>query len=102
MSQTDTVSGITSVIDKEMVRDLISKMKNGKAAGPLGVVSEMVKAAGEEEVDMIINLVNQIIVEGIILTKWKLSTIGNSNKGKGNSLKSGNYRGLKLVDQILN
>ena len=30
-----------------MVRESTSKMKNGKAAGPLGIVSEMVTAAGE-------------------------------------------------------
>ena len=35
-------------------------MKNGKAAGQSGVVSEMVKAAGETGADMVKNLVNQI------------------------------------------
>ena len=48
-----------------MVRELISKMKNGKAAGPSEVVSEMVKAAGEVKVDMITDLVNQITEEEI-------------------------------------
>ena len=36
-----------------MVRDSISKMKNGKAAGPSGLVPEMVKAAGETGVGKI-------------------------------------------------
>ena len=36
-------------------------MKNGKAAGALGLVSEMVKVTGEAEVGMITDLVNQII-----------------------------------------
>ena len=40
-------------------------MKNGKAAGPSEVVSEMVKAAGEVKVDMITDLVNQITEEEI-------------------------------------
>ena len=51
-----------------MVKESISKMKNGKVTGSLGLVSEMVKAAGEAGNDMITDLVNQIIVEGVILT----------------------------------
>ena len=34
LSQADPVSGVTRVTDKEMVRELISKIKNGKTAGP--------------------------------------------------------------------
>ena len=52
-------------------------MKNGKAVGLSGVVSEMVKAAGEVEVNMITDLVNQIIVEGFIPAEWGLSTVVN-------------------------
>ena len=59
-----------------MVRESISKMKNGKTAGPSGVVSEMVKAAGETG-DMVTDLVNQIIVEGAIPAKWECSNIVN-------------------------
>ena len=47
LSQTDTVSSIPCLIDKGMVGESISKIKNEKNAGPSGVVSEeMVKAAG--------------------------------------------------------
>lgn len=45
MSQSDIVSGLC-LIDKGMVRKSSSKMKNGKAAGPLGLTSEIVKSAG--------------------------------------------------------
>ena len=41
-------------------------MKNGNTAGPSGVVSEMVSTEGEAGVDVITDLVNQIIVEGVI------------------------------------
>ena len=37
-------------------------MKNGKAGGQSAVLSEMVKAAEEAEVDMISDLENQIIL----------------------------------------
>ena len=47
---------VAHLIDKDMVRELSIKMKNGKAAG----VSEMVKVSGEAGVDMIKDLGNQI------------------------------------------
>ena len=49
--------------DKEIVRE---------SARPSRVVSEMVKAAGDTEVDMIAHLVNQVIVE-VIPAKCELS-----------------------------
>ena len=51
-------------------------MNNEKAAGPTGVISKMVKAAGEAGVDMITDLVNQTIV-GVIPAEWELNTIVN-------------------------
>ena len=62
MSQPDTVSGVPRLIDKDMVRESISKMKKGKAPGQIIIVSEMVKVAGQAGGDMITDLVNQIIV----------------------------------------
>ena len=61
----------------------------------------MVKAAGEVGVDIITDLVNQVIVEGVILAEWELSTIVNCYTGKGGSLERVNCTGLKLADQIL-
>ena len=96
--QEDTFSGVPHLREKDMVRESISKMKNGKAAGPSDVVSEIVKTAGEAGVDMIKDLVNQIIVEGSIPAEWEPSTIVNCYKEKANSLERGNYKGLKLAD----
>ena len=62
LSQPDTVSGVPRLIDKDMVRESISKMKKGKAPGQIIIVSEMVKVAGQAGGDMITDLVNQIIV----------------------------------------
>ena len=72
---------MTCLLDKDMIRESINKIKNGKEAGPSSVVSEMVKAA-REKVDMITDLVNQIIV-GVIPEEWELCTSVNHYKGKG-------------------
>ena len=84
-----------------MVRESVSKVKNKKAAGPPGVVSEMIKAGVEAGVDLITDLVNQIIVELVIPAEWELSTIVNFYKRNCDSLERGNYGRLKLTDQIL-
>ena len=49
----------------------------------------MVKAAGEAGVIMIADLVNCIIVKGVIPAEWELNTTVNCNKGKDNSLGRG-------------
>ena len=61
-------------------------MKNGKSAGPLGLVSEMVKAAGVAGVGMITDLVNRIIAEGVIRVVLDLNLIVNCYNGNGDSV----------------
>ena len=62
----------------------------------------MLKGAGEAGVDMITDLVNQITAEVVLPVEGEFSTILiNCYKRKSDSLKKGNYRGLKLTDQIL-
>ena len=51
LSQADAITSIPCSIDKNMIRESISKIKNGKAAELSGVVSEMVKTAGEAGVE---------------------------------------------------
>ena len=52
-------------------------MKNEKAAGASGLTLEMVKAAGEAGGNMITDLVNPIIMEGVIPAEWEFSTFPN-------------------------
>ena len=42
-----------------------------------------------------------IIVEGVILAGWEFSAIINCYEGKREALERGNYRRLKLTDQIV-
>ena len=62
LSQVDTNSSVSCSIDKDMVRESSSKMKDVEAAGASVVVSGMVKAAVERGIDRITDLKNQIIV----------------------------------------
>ena len=51
LSQADTITSVPCLIDKDMVRESISKIKKGKAAVLSGVLSEMVITAGEAGVE---------------------------------------------------
>ena len=84
-----------------MVDKASTKMKAGKAAGPSGIVIEMIKAAGEKMVDSLVTLFNTIIKDGVVPKDWNMSYIVNLFKGKGDALLRGNYRGFKLQEQIM-
>ena len=47
MSEEAPVEGPIIKITSEMVSKAISKMKSGKAAGPSGIIIEMIKVAGD-------------------------------------------------------
>ena len=65
-----------------------------------GIVAEMLKPVGEAGAEEVCDLVENIISEGYIPTDWHESFIINLYKGKGNALNRGNYRGLKLIEQV--
>ena len=75
-------------------------MKLGKAAGPSGIVVEMLKAAGDSITPHLCKLINLIIFHHIVPDDWDLSFIINLYKGKGDSLDRGNFRGLKLLEVV--
>ena len=88
-------------ITEEMISKAIAKMKTGKAAGPSGIVIEMIRSAGKEIIKSITNLANRIIKEGRIPSNWNLLYIIISYKGNGDTLSRDNYRGLKMLDQVM-
>ena len=76
-------------------------MKSGKAAGPTGIIAEMLKASGEVGIELLRQLGDVVFSTGVIPADWEESTILNLYKGKGGALNRGNYRGLKLTDQVM-
>ena len=74
-------------------------MKIGKAAGPTGVVSEMMKAAGGFGSRWMTDLINNIVKEGFVPDDRRKSILVPVYKGKGDSLVCGSYRAIKLLEQ---
>ena len=78
---------------------LVKGLKIGKAAGPTGVVSEMMKAAGGFGSRWMTDLINNIVKEGCIPDDWRKSILVPVYKGKGDPLVCGSYRAFKLLEQ---
>ena len=76
-------------------------MKAGKAPGPSGIVVEMIKAASDMGASMIRDLAVAIIRDGKVPSDWEQSFVVFLYKGKGDALERGNYRGLKLTEQVM-
>ena len=97
----------TQTID--MVKKAISQMKAGKSGpsgivvemGTSGIVVEMIRAAGDMGTSMIRDLAAAIICDGKVSSDWEQSFIVCLYKGKGDALERGNYRGLKLTEQVM-
>ena len=86
LSEESPVEGPSEPITLEMITMPITKMASGKAAGPSGIVAEMLKPVGEPGSEEVCVLVENIISEGCILTDWQESFIVNLYKGKGDAL----------------
>ena len=71
----------------------------GKAAGPTGVVSEMMKTAGGFGSSWMTDLINNIVKEGCIPDDWRKSFWVPVYKGKGDTLVCGSYRAIKSLEQ---
>ena len=95
------VEGPPIPITIDMVKKVISQMKAGKALGPSGIVVEMIRAASDMGASMIHDLAAAIIPDGKVPSDWEQSFIVCLYKGKGDALERGNYRGLKLTEQVM-
>ena len=80
----------------------IGKMKQGKSkAGPTGVVSEMLKAAGETGTMWMTDMCNAVVRDGKIPKDWSRSWMVHVYKGKGDALTCGSYRGIELLEHAM-
>ena len=101
LSDESPVEGPPIPITIDMVKKAVSQMKAGKAPGPSGIVVEMIRAAGDMGASMIRDLAAAIIRDGKVPADWEQSFIVCLYKGKGDALERGNYRGLKLTEQVM-
>ncbi len=75
----------------------IKKLRNGKSAGPDGIINEMIKYGGAHLHDTLRNLYNKILCKGQYPTVWQYSTITPIYKAL-NPSEPTNYRGIAVAD----
>ena len=79
----------------------IGKMKQGKSGGPIGVVSEKLKAAVETGTLWMTDVCNAVVKDVKIPEDWSRSWMVNVYKGKGDALACGSYRGIELLEHAM-
>ena len=86
----------------DMVKKAISKIESDKAAGPLGIVVELIKAAGDTGATIICDLATAITVMARSqLTGSKVSLSTFTRARVMYALDRGNYRGFKMTEQAM-
>ena len=93
------VMGPCCLISEEEVAAAINGLKIGKAAGPTGVVSEMMKTSGGFGTRWMTDLINNIVKEGCIPDDWRKSILVPVYKGKCDPPVCCSYRPIKLLEQ---
>ena len=91
------VMGPCCLISEEEVVAAIKGLKIGKADGPTGVVSEMMKASGGFGSRWMTDLINNIVKEGYIPDDWRKSNLVPVYKGKCDPLMCVPYRAIRLL-----
>ena len=63
---------------------------------PHRIVVKMLRASGETGINLVTEIANSIVNEGVVPAEWQLRSIANSD-----ALECGNYRGLKLLEHLM-
>eukprot|EP00914_Ancora_sagittata_P032957 GHVO01066539.1.p1 GENE.GHVO01066539.1~~GHVO01066539.1.p1 ORF type:complete len:181 (-),score=22.67 GHVO01066539.1:64-606(-) len=95
-----TEGPIENITASEVERAM-KKMKKDKATGTSKVSIDLLKALGETDKEMVMELMELIWREEKIPEEWEKSEIVPIYKQKGDPLDCGNYRGIKLLEHLL-
>ena len=91
---------VKKVSQKEM-REVIRKMKQGKAARLSEVATEMIASGGRIAKEVMLQPCQRVLDGKGIPNEWKTSVVVPIFKGKGDVMNCGSYRGVKLLEHGL-
>ena len=101
MVETDLVEGPVEKVVCDEIVESIQSMKSGKATGPSEVSVEMIVASGEIGVKVMMELCQRVLDDRGMPGEWQTSVIVPIFKGKGDVMRSGSYRGVKLLEHAM-
>lgn len=82
----------------EELQSAAKSLKNGKAPGPDGVPTAVIKVITQELPYMLLNVYNACIKNGTFCTCWKKQRLVLLDKGKGPPITSSSFRPLCMLD----
>ena len=83
LSEESPVEGPSEPITLEMITKAISKIASGKAAGPSGIVAEMLKPVGEAGAVEVRDLIEDIILEDAFQLTGRKASLSICTRAKG-------------------
>ena len=99
--EADLVEGPVERVSQEEVVKGMGEMKVGKAAGPSEVSVEMIAASGEIGIGVMVELCQGVLDGRGMPDEWGLSAVVPIFKGKGDAMRCGAYRGVKLLEHAM-
>ena len=76
-------------------------MKQGKASGPTGVTSDLLRVAGKTGVRELTDIMNKLLSGEKVPGDWISSITISTYKGKGDAMDCGMYTGVKLLEHAM-
>ena len=101
LEEVPAVQGPLEQISHHEVEMALRMAKNGKAAGPSEVTTEMFSTAGVLGVDMLVSVYRGIMKDDRAPEDWRDSITIPLFKGKGDALSCEKYRGLRLLEHSM-
>ena len=92
------VEGPIEDISKEEVVAALKEMKKNKAPGPTGITSYMIERLGEDGVNELTRVFQDVVKDESSPDDWKQSWTVPIYKGKGDALRCEKYRGIRLLE----
>ena len=98
VDEEEKVEGPVEDISEEEIKRALKKMKKGKAPGPSGMTSDILKEVGEIGTEELAKVFRNIQEREEMPEEWADSFTVPIYKGKGDALSCGKYRGVRLLE----
>lgn len=97
-SYTDIEAEQTPLFTQQELEEATGTMKKNKAPGPDGIPVEAITVVSTAFPQMMLNMYNTCLQEGVFSNRWKTARLVLINKGKGDPLTAAAYRPLCMLD----
>ena len=83
------------------MKNVLIRMKKGKAVGPDELPVEVWKCRGEMGIEFLTRLFNRVLVGERMLEEWSRSVFIPIYKNKGDAQCCGSYKGIRLMSHTM-